>query len=173
MSTSRTFSVGGAINTFVNLGTATVSGAAATTFTLSGLSLSDYKGLVLILRIKNATASISDISMYYNADTTATNYYRQSLNADNATISGARANNGFICQMPASESMTAWIEIANDPAGRPRALSRASRDSVSLLKMTQLLHAWTSATNITDITFSASVASSIDVGSTVTVWGIK
>lgn len=163
---------GGGSGSLTALGTATVAGSAATTLTLSGLNLASYKGFIIVMALDNATASNADVSLYYNADTTATNYNRQSLGADGASVSGARANTAQIGTIPASETLTGSIEIANDRDGRPRATSRFNRDAGSVLKFSLFITAWTSATNVTSITLSSSVATSLAVGSTFTVYGL-
>jgi len=154
------------------IGTATVAGAAATTLTLSGLDLSAYKAFHVDVQLDNATASNSNISLYFNADTTATNYDRQVFSAANTTLAGALANDGIIATLFASETLTGRMWIHNDRDSKPRTEGIFNRNSPASVSLAMCAHAWTSATNITGITLSAAVASSLAIGSTFTVYGI-
>jgi hypothetical protein len=157
----------------VNLGTATVAGAAATTLTLSGLDLSAYTAFKVHVKLKNPTGSTALVSLYYNADTTATNYHQQYLLGNSTTITAARSNDGIVIVMSATSKTNARIEIETDVDGIPRAFVKTNRDNGSGLILQNRVHQWTSATNITSITLSSSVASSLDIGSTFTVYGIQ
>src|SRR5690606_11095536 len=96
----------------------------ATTLTLAGLKLASDRCYRVLFVCKHATASAANVSLFYNGDTTATNYYRQTIFVNNATISGARANDGFAFQMTASDPATGDIDIFADFDGRRRAAVR-------------------------------------------------
>lgn len=155
------------------LGAATVAGSAATVLTLSGLDLSLYRSFTIIMRMKNAVASASDLSMYFNGDTTPSNYTRQSLNADGGTVSAARANTAQFGTIPASSTFTSRLEIINDSDGKPRVFSYGNRDGATVLKLSYFNVAWNTAANITSISVSASVANSLAVGSEFAVFGLS
>jgi hypothetical protein len=154
------------------LGTATVSGAAATDLTLSGLDLSAFAGFKIILKIKNATASAGLISLFYNGDTTATNYDRQALSGTGSSAAAARVNAAAITSLIASECSTGTIDIFNDFDGKPRARSQTNIGAPSGLILQDIAHVWDSATNVTSITLSSSVANALAIGSTFSVYGI-
>lgn len=175
MATSRTIALGAGGSgggAMTLLGTATVAGAAATTLTLSELNLSAYKAFFATFRLDNATGSAANISLYYNADTTATNYYVQSVSGSNTTVSGARGNSAILATMDANETLTWTATIVNDLDGRPRAFLHLSDGAAASVVMHVESHVWTSATNITGITLSSAIASSLAIGSTFSVWGI-
>lgn len=175
MSTARTFitgSAGAGGGAMTLLGTATVSGAAATTLTLSGLDLSLYKHFWLVMALDNATGSSALISMYYNADTTATNYHRESLSCSATTVTAGRANDAVLATLAANETQTMIMFIANDRDGKPRNICYANRDAPSVVIGSNTWHCWVTAATITSITMSSSVASALAIGSTFSVWGV-
>lgn len=154
------------------LGTATVAGAAATTLTLSGLDLSAYRAFLVIFDFDNATGSNSTVSLYFNADTTATNYNIESISFSNTTVAATRANSGAIDVLSANETGTGFFIIRNDQNGRPRAMGLVNDGASASIIGRLMFHSWTSATNVTGLTFSGSVATSLAIGSTFTVYGI-
>jgi hypothetical protein len=156
----------------VLLGTATVAGAAATTLTVSALDWSAYTAFQVISKVKNATGSNSNISIYYNADTTATNYHRQ-LHYGNGTSSQAsRGNDGVIFTMLASASANFQARITEDLDGKPRVIASANSGNTTGMYHYAAASQWVTASNVTSITLFASVASSLAIGSTFSVYGI-
>jgi len=155
-----------------HLATQSVSGSAATTLAVSGLDLSAYKAFLVLFSLDNATGSAAVISLYYNADTTATNYQEQSLTINGATLTGARANDARIANLDANETVTGEFRVINDRDGRPRANVTGNRGAAASVILQTHAHVWTSATNVTGITLSSSVANSLAVGSSISVFGI-
>lgn len=156
-----------------NLGTATVTGSAATTLAISGLDLSAYKAFLVTFALDNATGSSGALSLFYNSDTTATNYQRQRISATSTTVAGGRSNDPALDNLVANETNTGYAWISNDRDGKPRAWvfsSSAAPASVALIMQSIV---WNSATNITGITISSSVANSLAIGSTFTVFGVS
>lgn len=164
---------GGGGGSMTTIGTFTVTGSAATTLAATGLDLSAYKAFFVVVKADNATGSSADVSLFYNADTTATNYYRQSLAANNATIGGARVNNAHSFVMDANECTNAQIFISRDLDGRARSRTDSSRGAASSAQMNQYNGVWTSTSNVTGITLSSSVSNSLAVGTTMTIYGIN
>jgi hypothetical protein len=151
----------------------TVAGSAATSLTVSGLDLATDQEYYVRIVLGNATGSAANISLFYNADSTSTNYDRQSLAANNTTISGARANDAIIAGMAASGNTSVSVRIrrrANDTVG---AISEAVRDPTTAILLQYFAHAWrTTATNVTGITLTSTVANSLSVGSYIQVFRI-
>lgn len=162
------------------VGSATVAGSAATTLTLSGLDL-DNDGRYLIEFIgKNATTSAANLSLYYNSDTTATNYNRQTMTAANTTLSGSRANDGIISSLDSNSggvgagntTFRGWLTKSGD--GYPSITVTNEHLGNSAMFTQNLTHQWrTTGTNVTGITISSSVASSLAVGTTIRVWKLQ
>lgn len=69
---------------------------AATTMTVSGINDAWTKIFFIWGRIANNAAAMSDISLYCNGDTTATNYRVQKTKAFGAAITTAAANDAII-----------------------------------------------------------------------------
>lgn len=156
------------------LGTATVAGAAATTLTMSSLDLSAWKAFYVVLSIKNASGlSAPNISLYYNGDTTAANYARQSVSISNASVAATRGADAIVDSLAVSEHITAHFTITNDLTGKPRANYWGNRDTTTQLTMRLVNTYWSSATNITSITISSSTASCLAIGTTFSVFGIN
>lgn len=153
--------------------TSTVSGSAQTTVSISSLDLAADECYEIHCKIDNATGSSASISLYYNADTTATNYYRQGVTNNNATLTGSRANDALIGTMDASEPVNFIFRIKRDGDGRARAMSQTNYGASASIKSQRFDHVWTSTSNVTGITFSSSVASAIAIGSEIKVYRIK
>lgn len=162
-----------AVSAMVLLGTATVSGSAAQTMTVSGLDLSAYKAFRVIGKVENATGSEIGLSMYYNADTTATNYHRQVLLVNGTAIDGIRANDAAIAAVGPNDFLDFNADITSDLAGKPRATAMAADDQATDIFLWSAAHIWITAANVTSITISGATASSLAIGSTFSVYGIR
>lgn len=156
------------------VGTATVAGAAATNLTLSGLDLTADGRYRVYFSLKNATGSSTNVSLYYNADTTATNYYRQTLTASGTSSSPSRGNDAQMMPMSATTgTQTGHFDIQFDQDGKARANLFYNRDTPSAIIAAMLVHVWNVAGNVTGITFTTSVASALEIGSTFSVWKVN
>jgi len=160
-------------NSMTTIGTFTVTGSAATTLAATGLDLSAYKAFFVVVNAENATGSAAAISLFYNADTTATNYYRQSFAANNATIGGARVNNANVFALDANECTNAQMFISRDRDGRARCRCHSVQGAAASISLALYSHIWTNTGNVTDITLSSSVSNSLAVGTTMTIYGIN
>lgn len=161
--------------TFV--GRTTVAGAAASTITVGSLDLDTDGRYLVIYNVRNNTNTAANISLFYNADTTATNYNRQSLTADGATVSSGRVNNGQVGGMSGNAASTGSgdsigeLLILKNQSGRPMAMSHHGRSGVSHVLVQMWTHQWnTAGTNVTGITLSSDVANSFAIGSVLEVW---
>lgn len=169
--TETLMSVGsGGAMTYV--GSATVSGAAATTLAISGLDLDTHGRYYCELIADNATGSAAQVSLYYNADTTATNYNRQGVLANGTGVTAARGNDGILAVMDASENLVLTFTICNDFDSKARARSFGNYGASASLKLRDFAHSWTSTANVTGITIRSDVASSLAIGTVLKVWKI-
>lgn len=156
---------------FVSLGSTTVAGAAATTLASVTLDLNTDIEYQVRVKIANATASNANISLFFNADTTPANYDTQVLTANNATLSGARANNAILISLAASLNATVTLRITRSQDGFVVTCSDQVRSASSGILLTLASHSWrTLATNVTSLTISSSVATSLAIGSSIKVW---
>ena len=163
-------STGGAL-TYV--GTATVTGSASTTLAISGLDLATDGEYFLEIRLDNATASNANISIYNSADTTAGNYSRQSLLADSTAVSGARATDGIIGVLQASEGLALECIVKKDLDSKTRITSFGNYDQPSAIKLRLFAQIHNATTAVAGLTISSSVANSLAVGSYVNVYKRK
>lgn len=155
-----------------NLGTTTL-GSAATAISSGTLDLSSYKAFLAVLRAKNATASTVSVGMTYNADGTVTNYDRQHAVADGTGVAAARANDATIAVLPASSWMDLDVLIKSDIQGKARGRVISEDGTTTALRLRIAAHHYRTATNITGITFTSSVASGFATGTELTVWGLN
>lgn len=150
-----------------------VSGGAVTNVTFSSLNLDAAGTYIIKIRLKNATASLMSLSLYYNADTTATNYHRQRLGATGNSPGATRGNDGIIAQAPASSYAVIHGEVScsvgSDPA---RSTFNYNNGATTAIEIQSIAHLWTNTANVTSITFSSSVASAIDNGSVIEIYAL-
>src|SRR5690606_1508477 len=102
----KTPSGGGSGMTLV--GSATVAGSAATDMTVSGLDLASDGAYLVLLNLGNATGSSAQISLFYNGDQAAGNYYDQFWYAGGAggtSSLASRSNTGIFSSLAASASL--------------------------------------------------------------------
>jgi hypothetical protein len=147
------------------VGTATVAGSAATTLTMSGLDLATDGCYVIHAVLKNATASTANVALFFNGDTTATNYWEQVLSIDGTGANAVRGNDAFILTIDASTSAFAEITTRRDPDGYPRTTCRNVRGVVTSPKVQIFGHIRNNTANVTSISLSSAVASALAVGS--------
>jgi len=150
---------------FEKIAEKTVSGAAVTTVSFTGLDLDADKRYLLIFVVTNPTASSSYYDIYFNGDTTRTNYYRQWLGAASTSISAARANDPAIISLGAGKEVFCIVEIMRDPAGIPRFSTNNNIDDTSAVAINLNYGAWITSANVTSIDITAGTANAIGIGS--------
>lgn len=161
---------GGGGGALTYLGAITLS--AATSGSLTSLDLGAYKAWFVTYAIKNVSGSTCSARLYYNNDTTNTNYSNQLSTANGATVNAARTNDATFTAMLASEQSTGkiWIEKQNNL--KPVACVDTSRDLATtnspLLQKTE--HSWNNAANVTRVDVTSTVASSLT--GVVYFWGL-
>jgi hypothetical protein len=113
-----------------------------------------------------ATASDASVSLFYNADTTVTNYHR-------GNITGTSTNDAFFGSLNASGFADGHFTITKGQGGKPHSIIHNKRCGSDGSILGQLVHhGWGTATNLTSITLSSSVASSLAIGSYIKLWKI-
>lgn len=143
---------------------------ASTSIIVTGLDLDTDGDYELDIYLTNATASTALVSLYYNADTTATNYDRSKLGFNHTTLTGGRANDAVMGVM--NPSTIAFYKVnVSVRAGRVFCITQGMEKTTTTLEWSSFAHQWrTVGTNVTALTFTSSVASSIGIGSIVKVW---
>lgn len=120
------------------------------------------------IEVRTVGGTSHDLNLYVNGDTVATNYYWQALNVSLTSISGGRANNATITQS-AGSTVATYISLSLI-SGYARARSLGMYDSGASQQIYDI--AWSKVapvTNITQLTFTASVANSIKAGSRIII----
>ena len=144
-----------------------VTGSAVTSIDFTGLTLDSDDELILVSDIVNDSGSTSAYSLYVNNDTTATNYYVQSLYSTSTTNTAARTNNSVYATVETSDKLLAETILKLTASSyfiyQSNIVRRYGASDVSL----QDIYCTKTATisSITQLTVSASVASSIGIGS--------
>lgn len=152
------------------VGETVVAGAAATDITVSGLNLSADEEYIVECSFDNATASLVSVRLYYNGDTTGTNYDR---NVATNGGSASATNDAAAGNLPASSTSVYRYIIRPDFDGRPRALLHGYAGNTTGVTDQVGSHMWRTASNVTSLTFNSSVASAFSIGSYVRVWKLK
>jgi hypothetical protein len=169
--TGTTLSAAAGSGGLTYVGSATVAGAAASTLTISGLDLNSHKGYFIRIKLKNAVGSVPQVSLYFNADTTASNYDSQVYGIAVSALSGGRANSARLVDIPASSYAMGTFELTNDLQNKPTAVYTGMDGITTAILLIGTAVAWrTTGTNVTGITLSASVANALDIGSSIEVW---
>lgn len=153
------------------VGEAVVTDSAATSLTVSGLDLAADEEYRLEIDILNASTSGGiTVSLYFNDDTTASNYWIQSQAASDSSSSSSRANVASIVGAEASSSVSGRGVLARSVDGYPRTLVQSSRNKPSSLITQWLNHIRSSAENVTSLTLFSSIANALAFGSRVRVY---
>lgn len=147
---------------FSYVDTADITGSAATSFTASGLNLSTAEEYVVRYTLVSNTASTANVSLYFNSDTTASNYRRETQNRFSA---GAGSNDGIATEQRGSGDTVGFFYIRQDSNGYPRTLSFAQSGAITNVFGMRIAHIWQDTSNVTSLTLSSSVSSSLGVGS--------
>lgn len=148
-----------------------VSGSAVTSINFSGLDINTHKSYRVEIEFINVT-SLSNLYMFINGDTTLTNYQSQVTTA-NATTSSSTRNNTptciFVGTLLGSNSMIIDIIKTN---GYISALFRGKVLMTSNLNQVEIgsVDKVASITNLTQLAFTAQVASAIGVGSKIRIY---
>lgn len=153
----------------------TVSGSAITSYTFSGLKLNADEEVVLVSDVVNPTASLSVISLYFNGNTTATNYYRQALYADNTTVGGVRANNAEIETVTngTRSFISSYLKLTNNGYMTFQSSVMRQYGTSSMLMLEFKGTSTFTLSQITSLTITASVASGIGIGSRFQLYKVK
>lgn len=152
----------------------TVSGRAVTSIDFSGLDINTHKSYRVEIEMINATDSQALLYMFVNGDTTLANYASQGLAGVGSTVSSSRLSAPKICINSTSVgSDNAVVVNVTRVAGKCSYISSYVRDigSTSIVQGEIMWGGKTATvTNITQLTFTSSVAMAIGVGSKIRIY---
>jgi hypothetical protein len=150
-----------------------VTGSAVTTVSFTGLDLDSAKAYIIIAKFTNPTINTTEYKLYFNGDTTDTNYYYQYILADGATVSSGRSNSSRYLGVEAGEEVIGFGTTQRDPAGYVKSsIFEARRDPATVLIL-QTAHTWLTQANVTQMDFTSSVAGAIGVGSRIMIFKVS
>ena len=149
------------------VGEAIVTGSAATDLTLSGLDLDADEHYFLDFTGLNATGSTAQLSVYFNGDTTATNYWR---NVSTVGGAGNGVNNAILFSFIANGATVVKGDLMVDMAGRARMGTRSNYGDGANKSEQDGSLIWQTVANVTSITISSSIASALSVGTRLRMW---
>ena len=156
----------------------TVSGSAVTSVATGSIldGNTDELYMIAIYHVSN-TASALNIHVVPNNNTTATNYFYQQMNGGGASVTASNATNyssGLYAQYnqvsggPAQAIGYLWAKTGRARTFLCQAWSALTSNT---MQVNMRNSGWKdTSTNITSITFTSSVATSIDVGSRFVIW---
>lgn len=101
-------------------------GSATTAFLVDGLNLTNDHLYRFTFDIGDASSGANALSLYFNGDTTATNYYTEDVDATGSTLVAANANDAVIGHIDADERTTIRMSIERDASGIIRAIVESS-----------------------------------------------
>jgi len=148
-----------------------VTGAAVTSIDFTGLDINKDKSYRIEVEYLNAGTAAS-LSLFYNNDTTVTNYYRQHTFGDGASTTSARVNNAIVIFTSSNSSICTATILVTLNNGYANAHCDFVRDIGATIINSTMTQAKTSATesNITQLTLTDDVGSQIAIGTKVRIY---
>jgi len=151
----------------------TVSPSAVTTITITGLDLDAAKAYLLIFKTDNTTASLADYQLFFNNDTTTTNYYTQVLGVYGTTVAAGRANTTYLARAAAGVETWCYALIQRSVDGYAGCFSHEIRNTGSAVELYQNAMTYTVTGNVTRIDITSSVSGGIAVGSRIIIFKVS
>lgn len=146
-----------------------VTGSPVTSIDFSDLDINTDKSYRIEIDMVSVTSG-SVLYLYYNNDTTTTNYYSQYVEGNGSTPGALRSNNAGIASfgVGTSSKVIAYVSLVK---GVPICLSELMRDSGATLLVRTYGQSKTSGTlsNINQLTLTSSVGSTIDASTKVRI----
>ena len=161
--------IGSGILTVNEVGTNTLA-AKATSITVSGLDLdTDSVYLVRGTIMNGGTSDYS--SIFFNADTTATNYHHQRDSATGSTAQGERRNDSRIFFSGTTRQSTFEGTMMRSADGKVKMILAINDSATTDIQIKNVALEWiTTSTNVTGITITNGTATNLDVGSKLSVY---
>jgi len=142
-----------------------VTGSAVTSLTVSDLDINKHKSYRI--EFTHPNSGTATVEMFVNGDTTSTNYNSQQLTVLSTSVAGSRSNSGRI----ASYGIAATQIDLNVVGSYAMATSvNAYNASGNISLSTRAWMKSATVTNITSVTFQASLASGLVVGTKVRIY---
>jgi hypothetical protein len=142
---------------------------AATTLAVGPVDLDRDGEYDITIYAVNATGSQALLSLFINADTAPTNYWRQAHGFNNTTVTGGRANDAFIGVIHASGHTILHYKLVKRN-GRVFLTGMGHEGFGSTIELRTNIQQWqTLNTNPVTLTLSSSVASALGINTQIQV----
>jgi hypothetical protein len=141
--------------------------SATTSVSFTGLNITSADDYLLIVDIINATASSQGHYLYFNSNTTGTNYYRQQIYCSSTSVSGSRSNEADPFYTVGNQKTfgIARIKLTNSGFGVVQASTNYSYGGSSLDSLDRFMTTTFTMSSITSLTVTSQFSNAIGVGS--------
>ena len=147
----------------------TVTGSAVTSIDFSGLDINTHKSYKV--EVYGFSTSACILYCFVNGNANPAAYYTQSIVGSATTVSSERSNNPYFCYLYGNDIFCAvGVVTKNVVNGNARILSTCIESGDLYIRQSLRTISGPANTNITQLTFTASVANSIGVGSTIRLY---
>jgi len=143
-----------------------------TTATLDNLDLDRDKAYMLVVSIHNPTTLAPYYYLFFNEDTTLTNYYTQIIYAAATALSASRTNNPYFALASAGQDVFAFVKIIRTPDGYPRWQSNIQYNNPPSINIIHYYGARNVVENVTRIDITSSEANGIGAGSRIMLFRV-
>jgi len=149
-----------------------VAGTAVTSIDFSGLDINANASYRFEIDLYNPTVSTTSVYCFINGDTTITDYYSQLLQGFASTANAGNVNNPAIMACSAGQSAQATGSVsATLNNTKPRIMSWAtSAETTSLITQFYSVVKTAAVANITQLTFTTSIALAFGVGTRIRIY---
>ena len=151
----------------------TVENNAVTNVDITGLNIGKGDEVVLVSDIKNTSASTSIYYLYFNATTSG--YYSQGLSANSTSYPGERTTDARMLDIATNQnaSLISSIKLTNSGYVVSQNNSAENYGSSSILLNNFYATTTFTATSVTEVRVTGSVANSIGIGSRFQLYKIN
>lgn len=152
----------------------TVSGGAVQSVAFTNLNLTAAMEYVIEFYIANPAAGSASLSIRFNSDATATNYYRQRLYVKGLLASAEYANDNEIGpSLYAGEQAQGCVRIMQMSGNKARWLASGNERAAADMSFRHSAGEWATLANVTRIDIVSDVAASIGNGSYFILWKVS
>jgi len=141
--------------------------ANTTAIEITGLDLDNDKIYELVFNAKNPTVSRTDYYLYFNGDTTNTNYYAQWMWVEGTRVSCARTNKPYLMELGSGTSGIVICKIIRAIDGMARYNASATMGSLETIRSLDIKGSWITSANVTSIRIQSEIATAIAANSKV------
>lgn len=146
-----------------------VSGSAVTSVDFSGLDINTHKSYRV--EIEWVTVGTPNLNCFVNNDTVATNYYTQQYGGSAAVYTGARGNVPNICHSNGTNISILCNAVIGVAGGKVCMNSQySSQADASITGNSAVVTKTSTVVNVTQLTFTSTVAGGIGVGSKIRIY---